>query len=219
MPFQHYHVFDLEGWAEIFMPFPKGWRRVVATQRHLTEGAAGKTTLHRLYCPTGSEHQAFAVWQQRGDCRGSGYSDKHYRASKSAGHAIKQANYVQIDNLFTRVLSSRSPRHLTCTFTWLLFRYIQLAIRCLGMTLYNILSLLSQHTTTKYLADKVFIPYKLTIVRLHYYSHMLSFGNGTYQPKTSERRHGWEISFKPTLLLVAEGVISTFFGDMPPLTK
>ncbi len=42
-----------------------------------------------------------------------------------------------------------------------------------------------------------------------------SFVNGVYQPKTSERRHGWEISFKSTLLLVAEGVISTFFGDMP----
>jgi len=30
------------------LPFPKGWNRVVAAQRHLTEGAAGKTTLHRL---------------------------------------------------------------------------------------------------------------------------------------------------------------------------
>ena len=63
------------------------------------------------------------------------------------------------------------------------------------------------------------------IVRLHHYRHMLSFGDGTYQPKTfrkgseassrAERRHGWEISFKSALLLVAEGVISTFFGDMP----
>ena len=31
------------------------------------------------------------------------------------------------------------------------------------------------------------------------------------QSKTSERRRGWETSFKSTLLLVAEGVISTFF--------
>ena len=52
---------DHEGWVKIFLPFPKGWRRVVATQRHLTEGAAGKTTLHQPYYPTGSEHQAFAV--------------------------------------------------------------------------------------------------------------------------------------------------------------
>ena len=32
----------------MFLPFPKGWSRVVATQRHLNEGAAGKTALHRL---------------------------------------------------------------------------------------------------------------------------------------------------------------------------
>ena len=30
------------------MPLPKGWNRVVATRRHLNEGAAGKTTIHRL---------------------------------------------------------------------------------------------------------------------------------------------------------------------------
>ena len=39
--------FDHEGWVgKSFLPFPKGWSRVVATQRHLTEGAAGKTTIH-----------------------------------------------------------------------------------------------------------------------------------------------------------------------------
>ena len=31
-----------------FLPFPKGWSRVVATRRHLNEGAAGKTALHRF---------------------------------------------------------------------------------------------------------------------------------------------------------------------------
>ena len=45
--------------------------------------------------------------------------------------------------------------------------------------------------------------YKPPIVRLHNYSHMLSFGNGAYQPKTfrkgseassrAERRHGYVI--------------------------
>ena len=33
---------------EVFLPFPKGWSRVVATRRHLNEGTAGKATLHRL---------------------------------------------------------------------------------------------------------------------------------------------------------------------------
>ena len=33
--------------------------------------------------------------------------------------------------------------------------------------------------------------------------------------KPRSERRGWEISFKSALLLVAEGVISTFFGDMP----
>ena len=32
----------------MFLPFPKGWSRVVATQRHLNEGAAGKAILHQL---------------------------------------------------------------------------------------------------------------------------------------------------------------------------
>ena len=41
--------FDREGWVEkSFLPFPKGWSRVVATRRHLNEGAAGKTALHRF---------------------------------------------------------------------------------------------------------------------------------------------------------------------------
>ncbi len=31
-----------------FLPFPKGWSRVAATQRHLNEGAAGKTAIHRF---------------------------------------------------------------------------------------------------------------------------------------------------------------------------
>ena len=40
---------DLEGWRKkILLPFPKGWSRVVATRRHLSEGAAGKTILHWL---------------------------------------------------------------------------------------------------------------------------------------------------------------------------
>ena len=37
----------LRGGEKILLPFPKGWSRVVAARRHLTEGAAGKTTLHR----------------------------------------------------------------------------------------------------------------------------------------------------------------------------
>ena len=49
------------------------------------------------------------------------------------------------------------------------------------------------------------------IANYNIYAAKLSFGNGTYQPKTSERRRGWETSFKSALLLVAEGVISTFF--------
>ena len=36
------------GVGEKSLPFPKGWSRVVAAQRHLNEGAAGKTTLHWL---------------------------------------------------------------------------------------------------------------------------------------------------------------------------
>ena len=38
----------LRGGANVFLPFPKGWSRVVATQRHLNEGAAGKAILHQL---------------------------------------------------------------------------------------------------------------------------------------------------------------------------
>ena len=37
----------------------------VATQRHLTEGAAGKFRFIKLRYPTGSEYQTFAVWQLR----------------------------------------------------------------------------------------------------------------------------------------------------------
>ena len=37
----------------------------VATQRHLTEGAAGKFRFSKLRYPTGSEYQTFAVWQLR----------------------------------------------------------------------------------------------------------------------------------------------------------
>ena len=36
------------GGKKSFLPFPKGWSRVVATRRHLNEGAAGKTALHRF---------------------------------------------------------------------------------------------------------------------------------------------------------------------------
>ena len=83
------------------------------------------------------------------------------------------------------------------------------------MTCNCILSLINQPTTNKYLAGKVLPICKLPVVQLRCYSCTLSLVNGAYQPKTSERRHGWEISFKSALLLVAEGVISTFFGDMP----
>ena len=38
----------LRGGEKILLPFPKGWSRVVAAQRHLNEGTAGKTTLHQL---------------------------------------------------------------------------------------------------------------------------------------------------------------------------
>ena len=69
---------------------------------------------------------------------------------------------------------------------------------------------------TKCLAGKVLPHSDNHLLQINtIYTITLSFGNGTYQPKTSERRHGWEISFKSTLLLVAEGGIKPFFGDMP----
>ena len=59
-----------------------------------------------------------------------------------------------------------------------------------------------------FLFGGVFLIKNITVVKL-------SFANGVYQPKTfrkdseassrAERRHGWEISFKSALLLVAEG--------------
>ena len=54
--------FYIASYSFIFQQF-SAWRRGIVPQRHLTEGAAGKTTLHQPYYPTGSEHQAFAVGQ------------------------------------------------------------------------------------------------------------------------------------------------------------
>ena len=45
--------FYIASYSFIFQQF-SAWRRGVAPQRHLTEGTAGKTTLHQPYYPTGS---------------------------------------------------------------------------------------------------------------------------------------------------------------------
>ena len=40
----------------------QGWRGV-STQRHRSDGAAGKAAYHKQYCSSRAEHQALAVWK------------------------------------------------------------------------------------------------------------------------------------------------------------
>ena len=75
--------------GEILLPLPKGWNRVVATRRHLNEGAAGKTTIHRL-----DARREASI--RRSQCGNSEAivgvvvrASTFYNVNKSVGHYLK----------------------------------------------------------------------------------------------------------------------------------
>ena len=66
--------------------------------------------------------------------------------------------------ILTRLLSSGLPRHLTCTFTWLLFQEKAVAIRRLEMTL---LAQLQYHTLDLWQTDLIFTPQHLLLANCY----------------------------------------------------
>ena len=84
------------------MPFPKGWSRVVATQRHLNEGAAGKTTLHRLDARREASIRRSRCGNSEAIFGEAVSANQYYTVSKSAGHCPKQTKCAMYQIIFTR---------------------------------------------------------------------------------------------------------------------
>ena len=81
----------------MFLSFPKGWRRVVATQRHLTEGAAGKTTLHRLIARREASIRRSRCGNSEAIFGEAVTAKKHYRANKSVGKLPKAVRLYTVN--------------------------------------------------------------------------------------------------------------------------
>ena len=108
--------------------------------------------------------------------------------------------------LFARVLSSRSPRHLTCTFIWLLFQKV---VNANKVPLDDILYIATSQSiyTNSVLGEQDVVPQR----HFNYVDLFAMGAEAIPNRKPRSEWHGWETSFKQTLLLRAKGAIRAFF--------
>ena len=73
------------GW-KLFLPFLKGWSRVIAAQRHLTEGAAGNTNLHWFVARREASIRRSRCDNSEAIVGEAVSANRQYTANKSVGH-------------------------------------------------------------------------------------------------------------------------------------